>query len=284
VELDADFKPDWPIRQGDLLGFWDWSRQQPLHRFGVIITADCDIENGHPDQELVYLRTVTQAHYVDIFWSRSKLAKACDHTFQDLVPQINSFRRQNDPNAEDLHRAEIEPWIATSRAQDIAEEIGVNEEQGRQKLVRNVARAQNVLTLTTVAPTSACLDRLIKLTNKDRNQILRQAVNDLQSARDEIFFLTAFTSVDDDAGYYVLLDQIGATRRDQISDSFADVKNGRKAAYRFGSLAKTYKYALAQRFAFLFQRIGLPDDHIERHRNSLTRITSPKGDSTQGNS
>jgi hypothetical protein len=65
-ELDPEFKREQPIRQGDLIGFWDWNSLPPLSRFGVILTADCDIENGRPDQELVYARIISQSDYIDL--------------------------------------------------------------------------------------------------------------------------------------------------------------------------------------------------------------------------
>jgi len=228
VELDLDFNVDCPIRQGDLLGFWDWASQPPLGRFGVIITADCDIANGRPDQELVYLRIVSQSDYIDIFWSRSKLERARDRAFRDLLPHINRLRRTNDPNAQDLDRAEFESWIRSSDATAIAEAIGVDDKLEKKKLIRSLELTHKAVELATAPPGSSCLDRLIQLNNRTRNEALAQAINDLRSRRDEIFFLTAFTRTDDDCGYYVLLDQIGAVRRDQISNSMSEIKRGEK--------------------------------------------------------
>jgi hypothetical protein len=273
VELDPDFKTNWPIRQGDVFGFWDWRNRSPLSRFGMVITADCDIENGQPDQEIIYLRIVAQFDYVDIFWSRAKLVAAREQALRDLVPQINRLRREHAPNAEPLDPSTILSWLASSTPEDIADAIQVIDES-RVKLVRSLARTRNTVQLASAPAGTSCLDRLLKLRNQDRGDVLKQATNDLRSPRDEIFFFTALTDRDDVCGYYVLLDRFGAICRNQISDSIDAVRRGEKSAYRFGSLSKTYKYAVAQRFAFLFQKIGLPSEYNERLNSSLARMNN----------
>jgi hypothetical protein len=272
LELDRDFKRNWPIQQGDVFGFWDWRSRPPLNRFGLIVTADCDIENGQPDQELVYLRIVAQSDYVDIFWSRSKLLGAREQALRGLVPQINRLRRGIDPDAEPLQTAEVLSWIVSSTPDDIVDAIQVSDENERTRLMRNLAQAKRIAEFANAPIGSSCFARLLELKQQQRPAAMTQAANDLRSNRDEVFFITAITEPDDTSGYYVLLDQIGAIRRDTISDSVEAVRRGDKAAYRFGTLSKTYKYAVAQSFAFLFQKIGLPNDHRDRRNAALARM------------
>jgi hypothetical protein len=277
VEFDLDFKIGQPIRQGDLFGFWDWRTRTPLARFGAIITADCDIENGRPDQELVYLRIITHSDYIDVFWSRFKLAIARKKALDDLVGQVNRLRRERDHDSSDLTPGEIEQWIASEISNDIADTIGVADAREKLKLIRNLEQTRNVMRLASAPLGSSCLNHLVELRSQGRSNVLKQAANDLKSERDDVFFLTSLTDRDDSSGYYILLDHIGALPRDQLSDSLDEVSRGAKAAYRFGTLATTYKYAVAQRFAFLFQKIGLPNDHKKRHEAALTGINSVEG-------
>jgi hypothetical protein len=276
VELETNFKIDWPIRQGDVLGFWDWNSRAPLSRFGVVITADCDIANGRSDQELVYLRTISQADYIDIFWSRSKLDKACDKAFQDLVPLINRLRSIIDREAKGLSRQDVEQWIVSASADEICDAIGVEDPGEQLKLRKNLERTVGIAQLVAAPAGTACLERLASWGRKGLSEVIEQATKDLTSLRDELFFLSSIADPAQQSGYYVLLDQIGAVRHDQITNSVSELKQGNKTVYRFGRLAPTYKYALAQRFAYLFQRIGLPDDHAERHRRALSSMNSPR--------
>jgi len=278
VELDLEFKRGQPIRQGDVFGFWDWRTKPSLARFGLVITADCDIENGQPDQDLVYLRVITQADYIEIFWSRAKLGVVRKTNVRDLTGQINKLRRARDAGAPDLTIAEVEQWITSESPANIADAIGGVEAREAERLSRNIDDARNSVQLATLPLGTACLDHLVTVRGRDRANILKQAANDLRSERDDIFFLTSLIDPDDATGYYVLLDHIGAVAKDQLSDSIDAVSRGVKVAYRFGTLAQIYKYAVAQRFAFLFQRIGLPNDHKHRHEATLARINSMGGD------
>lgn len=273
MELDPNFRTTWPIQQGDAFGFWDWRTRQPLNRFGLIITADCDIENGHPDQELVYLRIVSQSDYVDIFWSRAKLLIARRNALRDLVPQLNKFRTEFLPEVEPLGESDVLSWVISSTSNEIAEAVRVTDEK-RDKLIKNVEKTRSAASLADAPIGSSCLERLLQLRRQERSVALSQAANDLRSNRDELFFITSLTEPEDTSGYYVLLDQIGTVRRDQIGDSMEAVKTGQKSAYRFGSLFPAYKYAVAQRFAFLFQKIGLPNEHNDRRDASLARLSS----------
>ena len=265
VELDLEFKIGQPIRQGDVFGFWDWRARPSLAKFGVIVTADCDIENGRSDQDLVYLRIISQADYIEVFWSRAKLEIARKKSVDDLVGQVNKLRRSLNSEASDLTVAEMEQWIASEASANIVAALDVTDAREIEKLTRNLDRTRNTAQLSNVPLGTSCLDHLLQVRGQDRAIVLKQASNDLRSERDEVFFLTSLTERDDTTGYYVLLDHIGAIRKDQLSDSLDAVKSGLQAAYKFGALAKTYKYAVAQRFAFLFQKIGLPNDHKHRH-------------------
>lgn len=282
MELDPDFKPGLPLWQGDLLGFSNWARADPLQRYGVIITADCDIQRARPDQELVFLRVVTQADYIDVIWSRSKLERVRDTRVRDLTQMMNRLRKQIDPEANALEGIDVERWIGTAAPIEICDALSLNDADDKARLIENVDRARIAVDYCHAPPGSACLDRLTRCRNEAHSALFKQASRELGKLRDDLFFVTGITESADDKGYYILLDQIGAVRPDQITDSLTEVRDGKKRAYRFGRLARVYKYAMAQRFSLLFQRIGLPDDYTERHSQALGRlspsITSMNGD------
>ncbi|HEV2550426.1 MAG TPA: hypothetical protein VGU20_24145 [Stellaceae bacterium] len=272
MELDLDFRAGSPIWQGDLLGFEDWTRAHPLEKYGVIITADCDIQRARPEQELVFLRVITQADYIDVVWSRSKLERARDKLVHDTTQMVNRLRKAVDAEATALDETDVARWITTTNATDICDALLVSEERERARLIDNATRARTVVEQCKAPLRSACLEHLMRCRSQGRSDLLKQASNELAKLPDDIFFITGITEPGDETGYYILLDQIGAIRLNQITDSLAEVRQGSKRAYRFGRLSRVYKYSMAQRFAFLFQRIGLPDDHAVRHGQALHRL------------
>ena len=271
LELDREFRADIPIRQGDLLGFWDWTNLPPLNQYGVVITADCDIANGAADQELVYLRIILQSDYLDIFWARKKLERLRAKHVSDLTAQIGRLRKLNLGAEIPLDEADVLRWAQTSTPDDICDELKACQND-KQKLTNAIERTRSAIQICKIPIGSGCLAALCELRGEPRSRVVAQAVGELSKLRDELFFVSSLTDPNDQSGYYVLLDSIGAIRRDAISDSLYDVKSGTKRVFRLGRLKPMYKYAVAQRFAFLFQRIGLPDAHSIAHTTSLARL------------
>jgi hypothetical protein len=173
---------------------------------------------------------------------------------------------------EPLTFEQVHFWISKDPAAEIAEAIGTLDQDEKTRLIKNIDRVKTISEYAAIPFGSRCLDHLALQRSQQRSHLFRQAANDLKSDRDEIFFLTGITDFDDSAGYYILLDQIGAIRTDQVTDSIERLRRGERSAYRFGTLVKTYKYAVAQRFSFLFQKIGLPAEHKLRHETALTRF------------
>lgn len=184
VELDLEFKIGQPIRQGDVFGFWDWRARPSLAKFGVIVTADCDIENGRSDQDLVYLRIISQADYIEVFWSSAKLEIARKKSVDDLVGQVNKLRRSLNSEASDLTVAEMEQWIASEASANIVAALDVTDAREIEKLTRNLDRTRNTAQLSNVPLGTSCLDHLLQVRGQDRAIVLKQASNDLRSERD----------------------------------------------------------------------------------------------------
>jgi hypothetical protein len=145
VELDLNFRPDWPLRQGDLLGWVGWEERPPLDRFGLVITADCDIAQGRPDQELVYLRVITVWDYLNIFWSRQKLSLLWERSITELATRTNSLRRAADSTATEISASAIITWLKTAETAKIVASLPTPTADAQQKLARAVERAKKLL-------------------------------------------------------------------------------------------------------------------------------------------
>jgi len=272
LQLDSDFHPGWPVRQGDILGFWDWAQLPPLQRFGVVITADCDLANGRSEQDLAYLRIISQIDYIDIFWARTQLAKQFKKHLEELTQKINRLRQIKQAAISLFSQDDIVDWVRRSSSDDICDDLSIVDAKERAKSKTHI---EGVLKLVTVMATpldTPCLSHLVEFLGKERSDLLKKAKSELNKTPNEIFFISCFRDSASDEGYYVLLDQIGIIRRDRVGDSMSALRSSTKLAYRFGRLSRTYKYAVAQQFAFLFQRIGLPDEHQARHGSALEKI------------
>lgn len=269
LELDPEFKAGCPVCQGDLIGIADWTQSGLLDRFGVIITADCDIQRARPGKQIVFLRVITQREYVDYYWAKEKLEKERDRFINDLTSMANRLRRLVTNDAVDLDASAVDRWVRQSEANDIIASIGGVTDADAQKMLKAIERAATAIGCCDNANEKPCLDLYCGLQKKSRVEAVKTAVGELSRVRDDLFYISGFAESEDRQGYYILLDQIGGVRLDQITDSLMEFRSGAKSVYRFGRLGKQFKYAMAQKFAMLFQRIGLPDPYNKAHTESL---------------
>src|SRR5262249_23522247 len=73
MEIERSFLTSEPLSQGDLIALSNFENRHPLDRFGVIITADCDIERARPDHLVTFLRIAPVFDYICHVWSRKKI-------------------------------------------------------------------------------------------------------------------------------------------------------------------------------------------------------------------
>jgi hypothetical protein len=277
MELDPSFRPEWPIRQGDVIGFWDWNCRLPYDRYGLIITADCDIAQGRPDQHLVFLRIISVSDYAEVIWSREKIHKYLDQHLNEITSTVNRLRRLSDSSSIDINSADVVEWIDRENVGQIAASMYPIDTVQQERLGNRLNLLHKLVSASRLPQETFCMKLLLDIEAHQQSSDQRQLRQKLLSKmRGELlnedisrFFLSSLQGGDDNKGYYILLNQIGAVCKSSITDSFAELKGSSKSTYRFGRLEKTFKYAVAQRFSHLFQRIGLPDAHNVSRRTTL---------------
>src|SRR5688500_17245360 len=95
-ELDELFSSDKPVLQGDICEFGSAHPAYPNHRFGVIITADCDLANKSAYQPAAYLRVVPLLTYVEDVWGPEQLARVVQRCSSEVCSEVNILRRAID--------------------------------------------------------------------------------------------------------------------------------------------------------------------------------------------
>lgn len=173
-------------------------------------------------------------------------------------------------------------WLSSSSAQEICDTLSPERVKQAEidKLSIRLRELAQAGAAANIGHDDSALDPFVSLRaqekkiemGKMREVILQQAKNELARESDEVFFLSHLVADEQSEGYYVMLDHIGTLRRDQLFDYKSEADFTMDGAHRFGRLENTFKYAVVQRFAFLFQRIGLPDERISLHRGALQKI------------
>jgi len=282
MEIDRSFTSSAPARQGDLIARANFEQRHCFDRFGVIVTADCDMERARPDHQLTFLRIVPVAEYMMHIWCRRKLHDLTARLRNDTASLFNRLSQENEPTWSSMTSDQLADWLSSSSAQEICDTLSSNKvrKSDIEKLSIRLGEMQFAGTTANISPSAPALDPFIYLRArkkkveiaKMRDDVLQQAKNELSKESDEIFFLSRLVPDEQSEGYYVMLDHIGTLRRDQLFDYKSEADLTPEGAHRFGRLQNTFKYAVVQRFAFLFQRIGLPDERIDLHKSALQKI------------
>lgn len=280
MEIEPAFAPSDRARQGDLIARSRLEDRHPFDRFGVVVTADCDMERARPEHQITFLRVVSVSEYVNHVWCRKKLSSLLTKLRNDTAGLLNRVSLAADPNRLPISSERLAEWLKASSPADVCAELGPIDQADLNRLQDKLARLSTALEIANIDDTKSALEALIALRCQETNveggdalqAIMKQAKNELAGENDELFFVSRLVSTEENDGYYVLLDNIGTITRGHIFDYQSEADAVLDGAHRFGRLEKTFKYAVVQRFAFLFQRIGLPDDRIDWHKDALQRL------------
>jgi hypothetical protein len=271
-EFDLALPKEAPIRQGDVIGFWDWSTRKPTERFGLVITADCDIAQERAFDSICYLRIIPVPDYLHLFWAprmlvanRRKWLRVCA---QDAV-SIFGARETTTTFSADI----VEQLVAEGRLDQVRQKLLECAVEREHRLIKRFGLVDSLFQISP-ALGSDCFTRLIDAEHiwreaGDRVETLGRlntaARNHLRGNPQSVAFIRSIPEIDEvggSPGYAILLDQMNVWPLNSITFSF-DVARQKpnEMAYRLGRLSDRYKYAVIQQFAYLFQRIGLPDEH-----------------------
>lgn len=279
MEIDA-LDANSSIRQGDIFARLTAGVSIP-QEIGTIITADCDIENGSKNMNLVYLRVITVRQYIEVYWAKKKIEKNLQVKSKELSERLNSL--SSAPGQEAV------PAITEKFILDFIEDKTQNEidasiislakasldSKKLEKLLADFKLLKEIQSALISPSDFNFFQFLSKLANASSEKLFAQARGELSKPPDEVFFLSHISTELAGIGYYVLLNEISAIGRSGVTDSASKARENSTMVCRLSRLKPVFKHRLAQQFSFLFQRIGLPDEYIGRNRAVLESLSNP---------
>lgn len=241
------------LRQGDIVRFV--RDDLLLRRFGILLTADCDIAHNKFGENYTLAPVVGAQEYVRNVWAhdylslrRHKALRDICRLIQDEAPQFRSFKHDDMANV--LNNCDDERLIEASNVRS-AHQL---------KKLLAVYRAAQPL-----QPTDPLSDvrRFVAATQKNPDAAFRNAIeNALVQRREEFYFLNYLPDTNE-IGYIILLRQIETLPRDLVYKTASEMRfaaaNGMKA-YRTGRLGERIKHSVIEQFANVFNRVGLPPE------------------------
>lgn len=233
------------------------------HRWGFIVTADCDIAKDKAGARLSYLEIVTIRDYLEHIWSAEALRKLRPKVLKEAATLLTNAAQALDANFGDLSGEELLIWLADSPAGDIVAALQIPFKKQKQH-----TQALEIVELTFAIRTEekTALQRLRRIWTiqgtgrKTMRSRLQQAL-DYNQATD--FHLIPAIPGSDPLGYVVLLREVSSIQHAHVHASALDlqIEGSEEGYYVAGPSSDNLRYAISQKMAFLFSRIGMSDEY-----------------------
>ena len=119
-----------PFRQGDIICLGPRGPQTEP-RWGVIITADCDIAQQKMGDFFTFVNIVTARYYVEVIWAEEELLKLRSRLANSMVATILATERLRDPNVRPLRVRDLLDWVHEDGSQSVVDSINIKPADAR---------------------------------------------------------------------------------------------------------------------------------------------------------
>jgi hypothetical protein len=287
--------PEHPLRQGDVVaaqpGTESW--ENPWTRFGVVLTADCDLAHGKSGPNLVYVPILDHHAYVADVWlpaeaddlaraGRDKLEKQLaglqsklglrhivawsadgdDNILRKLSEQLGSIKSGLDTARVSADIVEL--WHATIELEVLSKRPQTTQARQLRDLLPRLIEHGSAISQKTLGDLAS------------RRRLLETALCSLQD-RVDIWLVRELIGLDSDMlelpcfGYIIPLRSFSLLPVEKIDTDRNHWYGNRDHYLRICRLREPYKFDLIQKFANLFVRVGLEDYRLVEHKRAFKR-------------
>jgi hypothetical protein len=251
-----------PIRQGDVIQL-DARGDDADPFWGVIVTADCDIAQEKMGEFYTYLRIATAREYVERIWASEELAKASADYGAKSVQMIQDIDRKRDTRVHAMQVSDLINWIREDGAELVADVVQIVNPTQRKKAVGlfkalALTDEREAEFETPLARLTTCWSHAGK-SPKDQKSQIENALNH-RKMRGDFMFIPTLPN-EKRIGFVVLMRDIRSILKSDLYLSRLSLKiaKGEPGFYRIGRFSDFIRYAIAQKMAFLFSRIGMTE-------------------------
>ena len=255
-------KPQTRVGQGDIIHRPSSGETSKPH-WGFIITADCDIAQDKAGIRLSYLDIITVHDYLEHVWAAEVLRKRQSHTLKDAVTLVTSAAQLIDDQLDPISPSDLLVWLNDTPSEEIVGALQISSK--KQKQHRETLEAVELIfnlrgTYTTPLQRLRRIWAIQGMGTKAMRERLEQALNYNQSTD---FHLIPEIPGSNPLGYVVLLREVSSVRHEDLHASALDlqISGSDEGYYIAGPSTDNLRYAISQKMAFMFSRIGMSEDY-----------------------
>ncbi|WP_437653706.1 hypothetical protein [Sorangium sp. So ce1182] len=264
------------LRQGDIFVRISAS-SDPWQRYGVVITADCDIAQEKHHQIISYVPILSATDYLGLFYLPKQLRRTLRAVKDELLGCIRSAQAKIPGYPEPISEDAAVSWVLRAPAEDIADDLRlVNRDRIRLvELCKSYSSADRAVSTGNFSEQLACAISLraksSKSHEKSRDKIWEEISDHMQQLPGDAFFLSALGPNETD-GYVAYLRLIREMRQTEIALRQTDLRDATVSARRICRLKSPYIYRLTQQLADVFSSIGLPREYEAKREHAMATI------------
>lgn len=263
-----------PYAQGDILrGLPADGQSEPS--FGLIITADCDIVQGKASDRLTYVEVVTSRAYLERLWIPDQLQRYVKKQVRVAAEGLGAVMRRSDLEFT-LTEEQLLSWLATREVDAIAKAVNRTGKPLDAKLIKNLNALRCAIGADVHEDQLSQWRALRGILGDDPERQQSDIATALGGGGGfPDFFLLPDLPAASGVGYVALLRFIRTVDADEIFSSEVDARihDRPTALHRVGRLNDGIRFAITQKLAFLFSRIGLPT-HFEDASRSAAALAA----------
>jgi hypothetical protein len=232
-------------------------------RWGFILTADCDIAKDKSNARLSFLEIVSAQVYLERIWSSEVLRKARSKYLDEAASLISSAAQSVDEAFEPISPEQLLVWLHDTQRDHItsALQLGGKKKALHLDALEKVELAYGIRT-GDKSPLSRLRQiwKLQKVGDKAIASRLEQAL-DYNQATD--FHMIPQLPGAEHLGFVVLLREVISISHDSVYPSALalQIAGDYEGYHLAGPSTDNLRYAVSQKLAFLFSRIGMTDEY-----------------------
>lgn len=255
-ECDPD---DDEIRQGDIICRVVRSLESsPQRKWGVVITADCDIAQKKANDRYTWLEVIPVEEYLEYYWSSDSLRKVLTKQSKTCLDYLNAQIKKSGSAFSDITDSSLREWLASNSPAEIIGSLKFKPDQSILKKLDALSIAYNKTESCSTLKIYQQVYIALGGDEKSFKAVITQALEGTGGFPD-FFFLPEVPQLNQGIGFVVLLRNISTLPFTQLykNEIEARVSGHGDNFYRVGRLSDPLRFSISQKMAFLFSRIGM---------------------------
>ncbi len=244
------------IRQGDVIRRIEAT--SGIVTWGVIVTADCDIARKKTGERYTWLEIVSIKAYLEGIWAEEQLRQMIKKQARISAEAISVQIRKQKLSLNPLHPESLSKWLSTATAEEVLSAVSKTVDSKQLAALQALRLAHGYGTNANALSRFTEASKLLGRTEKNLQDLIREALNSGGGFPD--FFVLPELPNTPDLGFVVLLRAVSSLSSGNLFLTEVDARiNDRPGEFhRIGRFSDGLRFAITQKLAFLFSRIGMP--------------------------